>query len=226
MGHTPAVTRSSHHFHQWAQPALDSACPLSLLTWAGHWCQQLLAGSHAGYTVQEEWLWAPAAAQLLQGTAAAKSGAWQRVAQDWSQICPNGAVGRVWRGNATLFSSSECDCSSSISGYGRAHIPDRAGTGTQQTLLSFCSSCSGRAAQWELGLHHGWKDPPSAPTKPPLHTQPLCARHRECEGLTNPLPQSPTRQRVLVASQAPLCWHRTTWWQYADQYPLVLEEPN
>lgn len=92
--------------------------------------------------------------------------------QDWSlaesgtglvTICPSGAVRRVWRGNATLFSSSECDCSSSISGYGttqpdRAHIPDRSGIRTHQTLLSFCSSSSGRAGEWELGVHHGWKD--------------------------------------------------------------------
>lgn len=109
------------------------------------------------------------------------------------QICPSGAVWRVWRGNATLFPSSES--SSSISGYGttplcRAHIPDRAGTGTHQTLLSFCSSSTGRAAEWERGINASWKDPSfsSHQTTPTAHSQPECVRHREPERVTNPLP--------------------------------------
>lgn len=115
----------------------------------------------------------------LQGIVAARTGAWQRVAQDWSQICPNSTVRRVWRRNATLFSSSECDCSRSISSNGatpvrRAQVPDRAGLGTHQTQLSFCSGSSGRAAEWELGVHQGWKDPSfsSHQTTPAAHPQP------------------------------------------------------
>lgn len=62
--HTPVVTRSRVTMStrdQWAQPAFPWSHPVPCH--CSHWCQQLLAGSHAGYTVQEEWLWAPAAIQ-------------------------------------------------------------------------------------------------------------------------------------------------------------------
>lgn len=39
------------------------------------------------------------------------------VAQDWPQIYTNGDIWRVWRKNATLFPSSDWDCSSGSSSY-------------------------------------------------------------------------------------------------------------
>lgn len=54
------------------------------------------------------------------------------------------------------------------------HRSQTAGLGTQQTLLSFCSSSNGRAAQWELGVHQGQKEPSfsSHQTTPTAHPQP------------------------------------------------------
>lgn len=103
----------------------------------------------------------------------------------------------------------------------------RSGIGTHQTLLSFCSSSSGRAAEWELGVHHGWKDLSfsSHQTTPTAHSQ--RARHRESEGVTNPLPVTDTAAYVgsLAKTSVPQgCSHRTTRWPNADQDPPVLEE--
>ena len=101
------------------------------------------------------------------------------VAQEWPQIYTSGAIWRIQRKNVNLFLSSEWDCSSGTSSYcatalHRAQVPNRAGLGTQQTLLSFCFSSKGRAAQRELGVCQGWKEPSfsSHQTTPTAHPQP------------------------------------------------------
>lgn len=98
------------------------------------------------------------------------------VAQESPQIYTTSAVWRVQRKNGTLFPSSEQDCSSGTCSYcaaplHQAQVPNTAGLGMQQTLPDFCSSSKGRAAQQELGVHQGWKEPSFSSTKqPPLHT--------------------------------------------------------
>lgn len=193
-----------------------------------------MSGSHAGCTVQEEWLWAPAAthAQLLQGTVAAKTGAWQRVAQHWSQSAPV-VLSRGFRGEMPPCSPAQSVTAAVASVVMAQHnqtghtSQTRSGIGTHQTLLSFCSSSSGRAAEWELGVHHGWKDlsVSSHQTTPTAHSQ--RARHRDSEGVTNPLPVTDTAAYVgsLAKTSVPQgCSHRTTRWPNADQDPPVLEE--
>lgn len=183
QAHTPAVTRSritTSTSDQWAEPAFTWSHPVpchsshgqstgvsrALMSWQAPTQGTQYRRSGCGHQLQ-------LSTQLLQRIVAAKTGAWQRVTQDWSQICPNGAVWRVWRGNATLFPSSES--SSSISGYGttplcRAHprqSRDRHTPDPAQLLLQL---------QWESS-RVGAGDPsrlegpfPLAPTKqPPQH---------------------------------------------------------
>jgi len=55
------------------------------------------------------------------------------VALDQPQIYISGAIWSVWRENATLFPSSEWDCSSSTSSYCATHLAQ--GTGPKQSWV-------------------------------------------------------------------------------------------